>query len=110
MSLLKRWCGDWTLLLPALTLSLLGILTMSTFGQGTSLAPRQFLWLIIATGIYIILSTLDMRFIRRTTVVMTLYLIAFVLLSLLLIFAHPVLGAPAWFSFGPISFQPEDLS
>ena len=101
---------DWTLILPALTLSLLGILTMSTFGQGASLAPRQLLWLVIALGVYFALSTLDMRFIRQTSVVMALYVLAFLLLVSLLLFAHPVLGARAWFSLGPISFQPADLA
>ncbi len=101
---------DWTLLLPALTLSFLGILTMSTFGQGVSLAPRQLLWLLIAFVVYLTLSTIDARFIRRTPVVMTLYALAFLLLTLLLLFAHPVLGARAWFSLGPISFQPADLA
>lgn len=91
-------------------LSCLGILTMSTFGQGASLAPRQILWLFVGTGVYLILSTLDMRFIRRTTVVMTMYLFSFVLLALVLVIAHPVLGARAWFSLGPISFQPADLA
>ncbi|MHB1769634.1 MAG: FtsW/RodA/SpoVE family cell cycle protein [Minisyncoccota bacterium] len=101
---------DWTLLLPALMLSFLGILTMSTFGQGASLAPRQILWLCVATGVYLVLSTLDMRFIRRTSIVMALYALSFALLALLLIVAHPVLGSRAWFSLGPISFQPADLA
>lgn len=101
---------DWTLLLPALTLSLLGILTMSTFGQGASLAPRQLLWLIISFGVYLGLSMFDIRFIRRTPIVMTLYTLAFMLLAFLLLFADPVLGARAWFSLGPISFQPADLA
>ncbi|MFZ3043716.1 MAG: FtsW/RodA/SpoVE family cell cycle protein [Minisyncoccia bacterium] len=100
---------DWTLLLPAITLSLLGILTMSTFGQGESLAPRQLLWLTIAVVLYIVLSTIDLRFTRRTSVVMTLYSIAFTLLALVLV-AHPIMGARAWFSLGPISFQPADLA
>lgn len=101
---------DWTLFVPALVLSLLGILTMSTFGQGASFAPRQLLWLSIASGVYFALSALDMRFIRRTPVVMALYLLSFTLLGLLLLFAHPVMGARAWFTFGPISFQPADLA
>lgn len=101
---------DWTLLLPALTLSLLGILTMSTFGQGASLAPRQLLVLMVAIIVYFVLSALDVRFIRRTPVVMTLYILSFILLALLLLLAHPILGARAWFSFGPISFQPADLA
>ena len=102
--------GDWTLLLPALALGLLGILTMSTFGQGTSLALRQLLWLGIAVVLYFSLSTIDMSFIRRTPVVMTLYMVSFTLLALLLLFADPVMGARAWFSFGLISFQPADLA
>lgn len=102
--------GDWTLFLPALTLSLLGILTMSTFGQGVSLAPRQLLWLLIASLVYLCLSSFDTRFIRRTPVVLGLYVSSFLLLVLLLLFAHPVLGARAWFSLGPVSFQPADLA
>lgn len=101
---------DWTLLLPALALALAGMLTMSTFGQGTSLAPRQMLWLAIATALYFGLSTFDMRFIRRTSVVVTFYALAGVLLASLLLFAHPVMGARAWFSLGPISFQPADFA
>jgi rod shape determining protein RodA len=85
------------------------MLTMSTFGQGASLAPRQMLWLGISLGIYFVLSMIDMRFLRRTSVVMTLYGVAFLLLVLVLV-AHPVMGARAWFSFGPISFQPADLA
>lgn len=83
---------------------------MSTFGQGASLAPRQLLWLAIALGVYTSLSFLDIRFIRRTTVVMTLYIVSIALLVLLLLVAHPVMGARAWFSLGPISFQPADLA
>lgn len=100
---------DWTLFLPSVILSLVGILTMSTFGQDVSFAPRQFLWLIIAVGIYIAVSTIDMRFIRRTSVVMSLYALSVVLLAVLLFSVQPIMGARAWFSLGPISFQPADL-
>lgn len=110
VSVQKRFLFDWTLYLPALMLALLGILTMSTFGQGVSLAPRQLLWLLVASILYFALSTFDVRFIRRTSVVMTLYGVAVVLLALLLVAAHPVMGARAWFSLGPVSFQPADLA
>lgn len=105
----SRLFFDWTLLFPALILSLIGLLTMSTFGVGASLASRQMLWLAVSLGVYFGLSVLDMRFIRRTSVVMTLYGIAFLLLASVLL-AHPVMGAHAWFSLGPISFQPADLA
>ena len=96
--------------LPAIVLSLLGILTMSTFGQEESIAGRQTLWLVIAVGVYFGTSLFDMRFIRRTPVVMALYAGAAVLLASLLIFVHPIMGARAWFSFGLVSFQPADLA
>ena len=83
---------------------------MSTFGQGDSLASRQLLWLAIAVVAYFSLSTFDMRFVRGTSVVMALYGTALILLASLLVFAHPVMGARAWFSLGPISFQPADLA
>jgi rod shape determining protein RodA len=102
--------GDWTLFVPAVTLALIGILTMNTFGQGTSLASRQLLWLGVATCVYIALAAIDVRFVRRTPVVMALYAIAAALLAALLLFAHPVMGARAWFSLGSVSFQPADLA
>jgi len=98
------------LFLPAFTLTLLGILTMSTFGQGESLAARQLLWFFVAVGAYFGITALDMRFIRRTPMVMALYALAVGLLALLLFVVNPVMGARAWFSFGPISFQPADLA
>ena len=106
----SRLFFDWTLFFPAITLSLVGILTMSTFGQGNSLASRQLLCLLIATLIYFAISSFDMRFIRRTSIVMTLYVVAGVLLASLLVFAHPVMGARAWFSLGSVSFQPADFA
>lgn len=101
---------DWSLFLPCVTLAVLGILTMSTFGQGTSLAPRQIIWLVIASVLYLILANTDLRLLRRTPIVLGVYGISLMLLGLLLIVAHPVMGAKAWFSLGPISFQPADLA
>ncbi|MCX6787326.1 MAG: FtsW/RodA/SpoVE family cell cycle protein [Candidatus Kaiserbacteria bacterium] len=100
---------DWMLLLPAIVISLIGILTMSTFGQDVSLASRQLIWLALAIGIFIGLSVCDMRLIRRTSVVMALFILASLLLFFLLL-VNPVMGARAWFSFGSISFQPADLA
>jgi len=100
---------DWTLITPALTLALLGVLTISPFVE-SSLAARQLIWIVLSVGGYFVLSATDVSFIRRTPVVMALYSISFVLLAALLLFAEPVFGARAWFTLGPISFQPADLA
>jgi rod shape determining protein RodA len=98
----------WPLYAIALTLSLIGIITMNTFGVGASLAPRQLLWLAISSVAFFVCASLDMRFIRRTPVIVAGYIAVALLLALLLIVGHATLGAKSWFNLGPFSFQPAD--
>ena len=105
----RRLFYDWTLLLPAAVLSLLGILTVSPFAEG-AFASRQLVWLALSLAAYLVLAVIDTSFIRRTVVVMTLYGVSALLLLALLFFADPIYGARAWFSFGSVSFQPADLA
>lgn len=101
--------ASWPLVSIALALSLLGVLTMHPFGTGAeSLAPRQLVWIGIGLVVYTICSLADMRFLRRTPVIITLYLGVLALLILLLLIVSPVQGAKSWFSIGPFSFQPSD--
>lgn len=101
--------SEWPLFVIPLALSLLGILTMHPFGEAASLAPKQLTWLAIALVAYFVAATLDMRFIRRTPVIITGYAILIALLALLLVAAHAVMGAKSWFTFGGFSFQPADF-
>lgn len=99
---------EWPLLLIPLTLTLIGVLTMHPFGGEASLAPRQLVWIAIATGVYLTCALLDMRFIRRTPVIIAGYTLVLFLLMLLLVATHAVQGAKSWFDFGAFSFQPAD--
>ncbi len=101
---------DWQLVVPAVALSILGILTMHTFGVGSSLAPHQLVWLVLGVFAYTILSVTDIRFIRRAPVIMAIYGVVISLLVLLLLVAHPVMGAKSWFIIGGLSFQPADIA
>ena len=101
---------DWSLVAPALVLSILGILTMHTFGVGVSLAPRQIIWVGVAFVVYVVLAISDLRFIKRTPIIMTGYISVLVVLFLLLIAVHPVMGARSWFILGGLSFQPADIA
>ncbi len=100
---------DWSLVAPALAITALGILTMHTFGVGPSFAPKQIIWLLISFGAYYFASA-DVRFIRRTPVIITLYFFVVLLLLLLLVASHPIMGAKSWFVIGGVSFQPADLA
>ena len=102
--------SDWLLLLIPLLISLAGVLTMHTFGGENSLAPRQTLWILIATALFILFASLDLRFLRRTPVIITTYIAVLMLLVLLLVVAEPIQGAKSWFSLGTFSFQPADAA
>lgn len=101
---------EWPLILIPIALCLLGILTMHPFDTGSaSLAPRQLTWLAISIAAFAVCASLDMRFIRRTPVIVAGYLVTIGLLVLLLLVAPEVMGAKSWFTIGGFSFQPADL-
>jgi rod shape determining protein RodA len=114
MSEIVRWRPlqalkiGWPLYASALALSLIGIITINTFGAGASQAPRQMIWLGLSTIVFLICATADMRFIRRTPIIVMGYGIVAVLLAALLVVGHATLGAKSWFNFGFFSFQPAD--
>ncbi|MDQ1299406.1 MAG: rod shape determining protein RodA [Patescibacteria group bacterium] len=102
------WLSEWPLLLIPVALTVLGILTMHTFGDGNSLAPRQIIWLGAGVVVFLACATFDMRFIRRTPVILVGYGISIALLLLLLVATHAVQGAKSWFDLGFFSLQPAD--
>ena len=108
-SKLSSFFAEWPLLAIGVALSLLGILTMHTFGASESLAPRQLVWLVIGIIAYLGCLAADMHFLRRTPVIVSGYFAVVFLLVALLVFADPVQGAKSWFSLGAFSFQPADL-
>lgn len=109
-NLFKALFSTWPLLATAVTLSLLGVLTMNPFDGSSSLAPRQMIFIIVGIIAYAVCAVIDMRFIRRTPVIIAGYVTALVLLSLVLVLGHRTLGAKSWFYLGPIAFQPADFA
>lgn len=100
--------AEWPLLAIPVALTLLGIVTMHTFGDGSSLAPRQLIWLVVSIGVFLACATFDMRLIRRTPIILAGYAVSIALLLLLLVATHAVQGAKSWFDLGFFSLQPAD--
>ncbi len=98
----------WPLYSIALALSFLGVITMNTFGEGVSMAPRQLIWITLATLVFFVCAMSDMRFIRRGQIIFASYIVVIVLLAALLVIGHATLGAKSWFNFGFFAFQPAD--
>lgn len=107
-SRLSRVSIDWLLFGAAFGLSILGLVTMNSFVEGSnSFFEKQLVWIIIASAFMFALSFVDFRFFRRTGVIMAAFLFSCALL-LALFAVGRIKGAQSWFTFGGISFQPSD--
>ncbi len=101
---------DYAMLLAALCIALMGLITMNSFtGQGTYF-EKQSIWLCLGLGIFSVASIIDWRFLRRTSVVVTLYVGIGSLLVLLFLVGSAFKGAQSWFNLGFVAFQPVDIA
>lgn len=99
---------DWPLVLSALALCGLGLATMHSFGGDNTFFIRQLWWVGISILVFLFISMLDVRFLRRTLVTVALWGGSVILLALLLLVGDYVLGARNRFDLGPFSLQPSD--
>lgn len=104
---------DRYLLLPALLLSLLGILLIfsalhGSSAQGGSLYLRQMIWLAVGLLVFMAVSSIGPRIHENLSSLF--YLVAVLLLILLFFGGASRLGATRWFSIGPLSLQPSEFA
>jgi len=99
---------DWFLFSAAFLLSLAGLVTMNSFVGERYFFDRQIIWLALSLLVFFIASTIDWRFLRRTGVIVSLFVFFCGLLVLLFGVGSVVKGAQSWFDFGGFSFQPSD--
>lgn len=111
MPLLRAFIGsiDWLLVGSAFLLVVAGILTMNSFEVTSNYFFRnQLLWLALSLAVMFGFSLLDFRFLRRTGVVVTLFLLSVATLLLIFVFGEVVLGAQSRFDLGIFAIQPAD--
>lgn len=106
MRVLKQ--TDWVLFCTAVLITVAGLISMAGFGVDAPFAERQAIWLGLGVVVFFLVSSLDLRFLRKTAVVTTIYAIAAVLLLLLFFFGSVFGGAQGWFNFGVFALQPAD--
>ena len=103
---------DWLLVLFVLPICLAGLFTMKSFTPqegSVNFFDKQIIWIVVSLVIFFVFSFIDFRFLRRTDVLVALFLIFCGLLVALFILGHVSKGAQNWFSFGVFSFQPSDM-
>lgn len=100
---------DWLLVLFMIPILGAGLVTMKSFTGESSFFNHQLIWIGISFVFLFSLSFIDFRFLKRTDILVTLFVIFSGLLFLLLFFGHTAKGAQSWFSIGGFSFQPSDM-
>ena len=110
-SVVTGWLNkyDITMIVAIICIFSAGLVTMSSFQTHDSYFWKQSIWMLISILVYFFSSKIDYRFLRSTTIVVTIYGVLLVILSMLHLVGHISRGAQNWFSFGGFSFQPSDL-
>ena len=100
---------DWLLFAFILPVLFAGLVTMKSFTKETPFYSHQIIWISISLLVFFFCSFVDFRFLKKTKVLVFLFLFFSSLLILLFIVGHTAGGAQSWFDFGGFSFQPSDL-
>jgi len=100
---------DWILVLAILPLLGAGLLSMNSFTVDSYYFNRQLLWIAVSFIFFFSFSLIDWRFLRRTGVVISLYLIGLVSLLALFIFGQVTREVYSWLSVGGVSIQPAEF-
>lgn len=109
---IKRWAQsmDWLLFFSILPVIFFGLITMYSFVDSNQFFIKQISWLGISLVVFVLFSFIDFKFLRRTQVIVWLYLFVIGLLVALFVTGSVFKGAQSWFSLGLFTFQPVDLA
>ena len=102
---------DWLLIFFILPIVSAGLVTMKSFApleNASGFFSKQIIWVSIGLIIFFIFSFVDFRFLKRTDVLVFLFLLVSFALLILIILGHISHGHKSWFNFGFFSFQPVD--
>jgi rod shape determining protein RodA len=109
---IKDWFSDidWIMIGAIIPILFFGLITMNSFGRQDVFFGRQIIWISVSFVVFMLFSLIDFKFLRRTSVVMTLYGVSFISLLILFSIGSVFSGAQSWLDFGFLSFQPADFA
>ena len=103
---------DWLLFAFIVPIILAGLVTMKSFSSlenAGDFFSKQIIWVFISLAVFFIFSFIDFRFLKRTDILMFLFLLLSSILLILVVLGKVSYGAKSWFDFGFFSFQPVDI-
>ena len=103
---------DWLLIVFIIPIVAAGLVTMKSFApleDGGNFFSKQIIWVIFSFIVFFIFSFIDFRFLKRTDVLVFLFLFISFLLLVLMVLGNISHGARSWFDLGLFFFQPTDV-
>src|SRR3989344_3435868 len=99
---------DWVLLSASVTIVFFGLITMNAFVEENLFFEKQLISFVVAIGAFFLATRIDTDILKRTDVLVELFLIMSALLIILFGIGHSAKGAQSWFKVGLFAFQPAD--
>ncbi len=96
------------LFFAVLPMLLFGLVTMDSFTGNSVFFEKQLIWIVLGVSMFFLISGTDVRFLKQSGVLVSLFLIVSSLLLLVIVVGSAVKGSRSWFDFGEFSFQPSD--
>lgn len=85
-----------------------GLVTMYDFSGDSGFFARQVVWAAVAFVLFFVFAVTDLRLLRRSHVIVTIYLVLASLLLLLFLIGSVFKGARSWIDLGAFTIQPAD--
>lgn len=100
---------DWILFLATIPLLFAGLISMRSFGSGSDyFFTRQIYWISFSVAVFFAFSFIDWRFLRKTGILVSLFLGINFFLAVLVLVGKATKGAASWFDLGFFSVEPSD--
>jgi len=99
---------DWVLLLGSLSIVSLGLITMNAFTGENVFFEKQLISIAVALVAFFIATRVDTDMLKRTNVLVILFLVLSSLLLILFGVGHVAKGAQSWFKIATFAFQPAE--
>ncbi len=96
-------------MVSVLFIALAGIASMSSL-DSNAFVYKQSIWLLISVVVFYVSSLIDYRFLRRSNVVITLYIAAVVTLFGMFLIGSAFQGAQSWLDLGAFTIQPSEFA
>ncbi len=99
---------DWMLMFSVCAVVIFGLITMNTFTGENIFFEKQLISFTVALFAFYVATKVDTDMLKRTDVLVALFVIMCAVLILLFGLGNTVKGAESWFKVGLFAFQPAD--